>query len=362
MDVLGYFTDNFVMIFELVGLLIMLAISVHVPGRIKLLTRVIVALLFAESLAFYLEKWTQGFETLSILRPLLTSVVYSLYPVILLVLLQVTTKGRVSRKTMLLLLLPEIIAVPVYFTSQWTHLVCWFTESNRYQGGVLSFLPYAVFIFYSVVFAVANIMYFRGISRMNRLASTYIVIVPMLGMFFYRLFAQGKDYSALFSAAILLYFIMIYIHIAKTDPLTSLLNRLSYDIATRKNVTGVVSVDMNGLKQLNDSEGHDAGDEALRTVAEILRTNAGSGASVYRVGGDEFVILYESTDEKGITEAIEVMREQLNGTRYTCSFGHAMVRPGISLSDTVSESDTNMYAEKAAYYSAPGADRRRNGS
>ena len=353
-----YLTENFEMIFELVGLLIMLGISVHIPDKLKTYTRITVALLFAESLAFHFEEWTQTFEKLSALRPILTAVVYSLYPLILIALMQVTTRGNQSKKKLLLYLIPELISVPLYFTSQWTRLICWFDGNNHYHGGVLNLLPYAVFVVYSIIFIIENVAYFKGISRISRLASVYIVAVPVIGMLYYRFFTEGKDYSALFSAAILLYFILIYISMAKTDPLTSLLNRWSYDLETEKNVTGVISVDMNGLKAVNDSGGHGAGDAALRKIADVLKSCVGAKASVYRIGGDEFAVLYKNASEEEVSAAVGKMRRQLAKTEYTCSFGYAMVKPEGTLKDAVRESDANMYAEKAAFYSEQENDRR----
>ena len=358
---LEYLIDNFEMVFELIGLLIMLGIGIHIPDRIKSITRTVVALLFAESIAYHLEAWTQTFETFTLLRPLLTAVVYSLYPLILIVMTKITTDDSMSRKMTALLLIPEAISIPLYLTSQWTHLVCWYSVDNKYQGGPLSSLPYFIFIFYSLVFLIENLHFFKRVRRVSLLASMYVTIVPLAGVVCLMFLGEARDYCALLSAAILLYFILVYIHMAETDPLTSLLNRYSYDNEAKKNITGVISIDMNGLKTLNDTEGHKAGDSALRTIAEILRKHAGPNASIYRIGGDEFVILYSGPGEREIVTAMEKMRSELASTKYSCSFGYAMSMHGESLSETISTSDSRMYKEKAKYYSELGNDRRKAG-
>ena len=212
-----------------------------------------------------------------------------------------------------------------------------------------------IFGFYSLVFLIQNLRYFSSYTGKDRLTAVYIIIGPLVGVVYYRIFSENKDYSALMCSAILLYYIFVYIHMAKIDPLTALLNRQSYyhDMELRaKTITGVVSVDMNELKYINDNLGHQAGDDALQTIADILRDNCGRGASVYRVGGDEFVILYSGAGEAQLTEAIAAMRQKLSETSYTCAFGHAMVQPGGSINDAVVEADGRMYADKAAIKAA----------
>ncbi len=344
-----FLLDNYAMFYEWIGLLVMLGVSVHIPRKMKQQTRIVVGLLFAETLFFYLERWTQTFETLNLLRPLLTATVYTLYPVIMWLCMQITSTGRFFGRRMWLLLIPEFISIPLFYTSQWTHLVAWFTEENGYNGGPLSYWPYILFAFYAVCFAVNNMLYFRHYARKSRLIAAYIIIGPLVGVLLYLIWGVGRDYSVFFTSAIVLYFIYIYIHTARIDTLTKLLNRQSYyrDIETAKNISGVVSIDMNDLKVINDTEGHAAGDTALTTVAAVMRDNCGRGGTVYRVGGDEFMIFYTATGEADIASAIAAMRREMAKTPYVCAFGYAMRRSGMALMDAIRVSDARMYEDKA---------------
>ena len=56
----------------------------------------------------------------------------------------------------------------------------------------------------------------------------------------------------------------------------------------------VIVVDVNGLKEINDSYGHFCGDDAIKTVAKALRDTIGLKADIFRIGGDEFVCISES--------------------------------------------------------------------
>lgn len=350
MSFVNYVLENFVMIFELIGLLIVLGISAHISQRMKRITYVIIILMFMESAAFYLEQWTQTFDYLSPLRPFLTYSVYTLYPLIMVSVMMITVSRKWSIQKLLLILLPEFISIPLYFTSPWTHLVCWFTPDNRYIGGYLSKWPYFVFGFYGVIFLIHNLIVFSNYSRKDRFMAIFVTLYPVLGVVYYLIFNTNKDYSALFTSAVLLYYIFLYIHMAKIDPLTSLMNRQSYyqDIQMgAKTITGVASVDMNELKYINDNMGHQAGDEALQTIGSILLNHSGHGGNVYRTGGDEFIILYHNVKETEITDAIADMRQKLSETPYSCAFGYSMVQKDGSVNDTIVEADGKMYKDKA---------------
>ena len=141
----------------------------------------------------------------------------------------------------------------------------------------------------------------------------------------------------------------MYIHMARIDPLTALLNRQCFykDIEIyEKSINGAVSVDMNYLKYFNDYLGHEAGDKALKTVSAIMRDYCGKGAMVYRIGGDEFVILYINAKEQDVLQAIKQMQEKMAETEYMCAFGYAMKEQGGKLSDALRKSDEMMYIDK----------------
>jgi diguanylate cyclase len=89
------------------------------------------------------------------------------------------------------------------------------------------------------------------------------------------------------------------VHDALTDPLTGLANRRSFDLelgaaaarAGRSSPAHLVMADIDRFKRVNDSHGHDIGDEVLRIVGEVLLANVRRDSLVARVGGDEFGLL-----------------------------------------------------------------------
>ncbi len=125
---------------------------------------------------------------------------------------------------------------------------------------------------------------------------------------------------------------------ADTDPLTELLNRrgfnkqleLELERAERSGTeVSLISGDLDHFKQINDRHGHQAGDEVLAEVAEVLRRQTRRIDCVARVGGEEFALLVPSTDSRGAFVLAERLRYRVRealGDRYpglTISFGIA---------------------------------------
>jgi diguanylate cyclase (GGDEF)-like protein len=151
------------------------------------------------------------------------------------------------------------------------------------------------------------------------------------------------------------------------DVLTKLLNRMSfYEDCTRYGaaISAVGSVDMNGLKTLNDAVGHEAGDAALREIGRILDDVSNKSILAYRTGGDEFVVLAKNYDARreqafirGVRERLgERVRQERKSYRVTVSIGCCRNVPpeedGLSVQSEAEqylrEADRAMYLEKRA--------------
>lgn len=110
-----------------------------------------------------------------------------------------------------------------------------------------------------------------------------------------------------------------YEKLAFTDGLTGLYNRLSFenDIneKTSSGSTVCISIDINNLKIINDTHGHGAGDILIRAMGEILENAVGSRGKIYRIGGDEFIVIVKNTDDAEVREfldKIQSCREEYN--------------------------------------------------
>ena len=158
------------------------------------------------------------------------------------------------------------------------------------------------------------------------------------------------------------FYIVLYSHDNRRDTLTGLLNRRAfYDdcINYQSSVTAVASLDMNGLKELNDDHGHLAGDQALISIGKCISDAVGRNIQAYRVGGDEFILLAFSGNAEKIAYAIKCIKESVTACGYHISAGYTVQEKDQELTDTIKESDRLMYEDKARYYQESGKNRRR---
>ncbi len=111
----------------------------------------------------------------------------------------------------------------------------------------------------------------------------------------------------------------------------------------------VVFTDLNGLKRVNDENGHTEGDNLLKTTAHIF-SGAFFDAEVYRAGGDEFMILASDMDEDKLNDRIKRVEEQAYRDNVHVSIGTYVVREGEDIRTAMRIADERMYADKKAYY------------
>ena len=111
----------------------------------------------------------------------------------------------------------------------------------------------------------------------------------------------------------------------------------------------IISMDLNDLKYINDNFGHKAGDIALLTFAEVCRSVKTNKFILYRTGGDEFMILGIKATMDEAKELVELIKEKLAETPYTCSFGIHEYKPGDDFDAVVVKADKAMYEDKSIY-------------
>jgi len=156
------------------------------------------------------------------------------------------------------------------------------------------------------------------------------------------------------------------------DELTGLFNRRAYEediLEYSKSPIGddfvYASIDVNGLKVVNDEIGHAAGDELIKGAADCMSKAFGSYGKVYRTGGDEFVSIFFATQKQleAIKEDLELTIEKWSGelvSTLALSVGYVTKREcqEETILDMAKLADKRMYEAKSAYYSKKGIDRR----
>lgn len=150
-------------------------------------------------------------------------------------------------------------------------------------------------------------------------------------------------------------------HLATVDPLTGVKNRRSMDqelaVATsvfaRNGISqGLVLLDIDHFKKVNDVFGHSVGDEVLKELVELVQQNIRRSDQIFRFGGEEFVLLMPGVDQAGLRAVMhnlqEIIRRFLKhpGGSVTASFGVAVLGSGENPEDWLSRADAALYQAK----------------
>ncbi len=147
---------------------------------------------------------------------------------------------------------------------------------------------------------------------------------------------------------------------AERDPLTSSYNRWSFEEKMEKyhekneSNFGLLVLDIDGLKFINDTLGHFHGDEVIKKVSRMMHKILGEGAYIARIGGDEFGVLINNVQKKELEQALsDIYREigQMNqkegAIQISVSVGYALHEEGyIDGVSLYQEADNNMYQNK----------------
>ncbi len=146
--------------------------------------------------------------------------------------------------------------------------------------------------------------------------------------------------------------------LAIKDPLTKTYNRLQMDLVLRKAVArrqregravSLVALDIDHFKTVNDTYGHGAGDEVLKRVAGILLGRLRTVDTVFRTGGEEFLVLLEDAPLEEAAVVADELRELISASgplAVTASLGVAELRPKEEMEQWLRRADERLYRAK----------------
>ena len=150
------------------------------------------------------------------------------------------------------------------------------------------------------------------------------------------------------------------------DSLTGLLNR-NYFERTIENLdkneyrnVACVYIDANGLHNINNRFGHEAGDNMIKAVAQALQSKFGSDKT-YRIGGDEFVAFTFGDSEKQIEENIESIKNDIEKQGYSISYGVSFSEVSTNAERFIKQAERNMLDNKYSYYHKKSVENNKDG-
>ena len=207
---------------------------------------------------------------------------------------------------------------------------------------------------------------FHGKHKSDGLVIVLVVIIIIVTVVAEMLAGRNDLLNIICAICALINYVFIMTVNASRDPLTHLYDRRTYyeDIAKHSNqINGIIQIDMNGLKYLNDNLGHAAGDEALLTVSEIFHSAIDlKTMCLYRLSGDEFLILMFDGKKEKLDETVKTIKEEMDKSAYSVAIGSYFFdkkKDSITFLEAMKTAEEKMYEDKNAFYKESGKERRK---
>lgn len=345
-----YFQNYTIMLVLIFLIMVLLTTDLGVSKKAKFFLGITGIIVFALSIInttdVYITEETEGYPTA---RFILTLFKYIGPQAILCI---VITSIGIKKRINLILYAALLIEIILLSISQSTHLVYYIADSNLFKRGSIWLLPFVMSFIYFVTFIITIIYKFKS----QRFEFIFLLSGAVMCSIITTLetldIISNQLYTGL-AASILFYEIYLYYMNSSKDFLTGILNRQSFinDLNNnKKRMAALISMDLNGLKNINDTQGHTAGDKALIAAARSFSSVKGYNIKVYRVGGDEFNAIVYNANEEDVNKIIDRMKRNIILAGYSASIGYVMNDEKYTVDDLINISDQKMYEKKQLFY------------
>ena len=281
------------------------------------------------------------------------------------------------------ILFNTLIQLVSFFTGWMTKV----DEKHYYHHGPLYNIYIGEYVIVLLLVIILFLNYGKNFRKQNRLSIYLVMVFMLVGIIMQE--GLGKDVRTAY-LAMTIGATLMFIHSTeysqqkkddelleqriqiKTDALTGLLSRYAYNNALDKYTTDMpeslvaFSIDINGLKRVNDTLGHEAGDELICGAAACIKNVFDEVGSCYRTGGDEFIVLASMNKKEAVkcVQDIEKLTKNWTGSlvdSLALSVGYALLEEhkDCSCSELIQVADKQMYMAKDEYYRTTKIDRRK---
>jgi len=257
--------------------------------------------------------------------------------------------------------LPYIYVIASMIANHYTGWVFSIEAGNIYRRGIGIYVNAGIIYIVLIVMFIMSRRYKKVIQGRVLQAIFCFLAIPAVGGILQMLFYGLSILWPSFAAATLMAFILLEKDDLQKDALTKLTTRgqLEHRLQQklrRKEAFSLVMIDLDGLKIINDTFGHDEGDKALKTAASILLRSVKRVDTVCRYGGDEFMLLIETDDAlAGETVRSRIIRsvDEFNAKGvwpYTLDMSFGVVfyppKPRRTIKEILAAVDHRLYQDK----------------
>ncbi len=311
-----------------------------------------------------------------VLGTIMSSLGYLLRPVLLYLFVLLANKGYRRKKIFfialpipvficaLIYLFPLFFGVPGLSTFVFSYTLNDAGQLDFHRGGFFNFMSHIACGIYLAVLTYVAIKKTRGKHHRDGIILLLCVGIVSTTTVIEMVFNRSDLLNIVCDICAMINYIFIISTESAKDSLTGLLDkRMFYEDTLRykKRINGIIQIDMNGLKTINDTKGHLRGDIALKELAGIfLQATDPNTMCCYRMSGDEFIILMFNGTEKTLKEAAELIEVRVKGTNYSVAIGYYFYNPKdgeTTFMDAMKITEDLMYFNKKEYYDRTGYTR-----
>lgn len=381
--VISYYTSViFIILLALAVLSILISENNRIPREKKRLFIATNVLISVAAIAECAGVHLNGKETIpSWVLAAVKAVDYTLTPMTGGALIALMQKKHSKRTLLTLLFAANAVFQAVSACKGWMIVI---DAHHSYTHGPLYPVYMALYLFVLLNLFAKMISYGKSFRKQNRNSLYATILLIFVGIALQEVFGNYRVayLAATFGSAFLFIHYNEFSQLALDDELTEqqiiiyrdaltgVFSRFAYNNAVKKPVpesTVAFLLDINGLKAVNDTIGHEAGDELIRGAADCIGETLGRYGRVFRIGGDEFAVL-AAMPYAQVEDALAKLKQKTDGwtgkkvKELSLSAGYALAaeHEGASMEELVKEADKGMYEQKKAYYQAIGRDRRGN--
>ena len=225
---------------------------------------------------------------------------------------QVLQEEKHTKRLIFSLVLLNVINIVVVIFSQFFGWFYYIDAENIYHRSPFFLIPVAMIAFLIVTAFIIVAKNKNKIERKNYASLIFFAIPPLAGVLLQAIFYGFSLMLNSLTISMLVVFVNMQNHNMYTDYLTGVNNRKKLDLYLRGKINSsienrtfsAIMIDVNDFKMINDTFGHDAGDDALKICVKLLDSCIEEGDFIARFGGDEFCVILNTFDESLLKETV----------------------------------------------------------
>ena len=253
------------------------------------------------------------------------------------------------------IIIPSILNAAVFILSPWTSWTFSISMNNEYFRGPCFSVYVVTYIFGLIILMISNYNQCAKFQLSEKIFLVILYLIIIIGTTIQVLFPSIHSTWHSISLVLVMYYLFQRELQFKYDVVTNLLNRQEFEknlkhLKKSENI-GVILLDLDNFKKINDTYGHLVGDYCLKISGEIIKKSFSKIGHCYRIGGDEFCVIAPNIEENDINKCIKCMVNDIDDARIndpvmpTISCGYSISTRNASqdILKSVEEADSNMY-------------------